>query len=225
LTICRLVVDDVREPRTVNRLVDRADVVFHLAGLGSVETSLRMPKFSHEINASATIRLLDRARRSDTRVVVGSTARIYDYSSGGPIDEAGANAPRSPVAIDALAVDRDARRFDELYDMPVNVLRYANVYGPRQEGSSIETVVSRFFDCARSGKDLLVHGDGTQVREVVHVGEAFNVGAKRARSVRALATMVRAVQDRPPSITHVSPRPEDEEVRRLDIQKARTHLG
>lgn len=121
------------------------------------------------------------------------------------------------------------------------MLRYFNAYGPRQVANAYSGVVSIFLDQARNGEPITVEGDGTQIRDFVHVsdivqanllaasadvaGEAYNVGTGRSVSVLELAEAVQQVAQTESEIVHTDPRPSDISRSRADISKIEAELG
>jgi UDP-glucose 4-epimerase len=232
---------DVRDAGTLASAMADVDVVFHHAAMVSVERSVRRPLDCQEVNTSATLSVLDHARMADARVVFPSSAAIYGDPDSVPVAETAAKRPRSPYAIAKLAADLHVRRFADLYDLPTVVLRYFNVYGPRQGSGPYSGVIGTFLDQVRSGGPLTVEGNGQQTRDFVHVddvveanvlaartdavGRAFNVGTGSAVTIRELAETVAGVADATPDIVHTDARPGDVDESRADVARARERLG
>lgn len=232
---------DVRDSDALARAVSGVDIVFHLAAMVDVGTSVDRPFVCHETNAGATVALLEQARRADTRVVFASSAAIYGHPRTLPISEREPKCPQSPYGIAKLAADFHVRRYNALYELPTVALRFFNVYGPPGVGGRANGVISSFLEQARDGGPIRVHGDGDQTRDFVHVadvvralhraavtdhtGEAFNVGTGDGTSIRDLAETVRQVVTRDVSIAHASARDGDVTHSRADTEKARTTLG
>jgi UDP-glucose 4-epimerase len=217
------------------------EFVFHHAAMVSVEESIQKPRACQAINASGTLGLLDHARMEDARVIVPSSAAIYGSPDEVPIPETAPKRPTSPYGITKLAADFHARRYADLYDLPTVVLRYFNVYGPRQGRGAYSGVINIFLEQAQSGDPITVEGDGTQTRDFVHVddvvqanlraaqtdhvGEAFNIGTGHALSIRELAETVREVTGADADVVHEDARTGDIEASRAAIEKARHRLG
>ncbi|MFC7134054.1 MULTISPECIES: NAD-dependent epimerase/dehydratase family protein [Salinibaculum] len=220
-----VVAGDVRDAGTVRAAMDGVDVVFHQAGLVSVDDSTERPAESESRNVAGTVRVLDAARRADARAVVASSAAVYGHPETVPVPEDAALSPTSPYGVDKVAVDHYTRLFADLYDLPTVALRYFNVYGPGQPDSGYSGVVSTFLDRARADEPLPIHGDGTQTRDFVHVddvvranlraaetshvGRAFNVGTGEETTVEGLARTVVDVVGADSELVHADGRPGD----------------
>ena len=232
---------DLREKDELTNAVAGTDLIFHEAALVSVARSIEKPLTSHEINAEATLRLLEAARDENARVVLASSAAIYGHPESVPITEAQSKEPTSPYGLDKLTLDHYARLYHDLYDLETVALRYFNVYGPRQVASDYSGVISIFIDQALSGEDITVHGDGEQTRDFVFiddvvqanlnaattdaVGEAYNVGTGESVTIRELAELIQDITDTDSDIVHTDARTGDIEHSKADISKARADLG
>lgn len=231
---------DMRDETVLEEAMAGVDIVFHQAALVSVIKSIEAPKRSHEINVSATVNVLDRARKEDARVVLASSAAIYGAPQSLLISEDHPKNPRSPYGMDKLTADRYARFYHKQYGLESVALRYFNAYGPRQVANAYSGVVSIFLDQARNGDPITVEGDGSQTRDFVHVydivqanlraatanggGEAFNVGTGDSVSVLELARTIQQVVNSESKIVHTEPRVSDIAQSRADISKIKTEL-
>lgn len=235
-----LVQGDVRDRDLLRETMREVDVVFHEAGLVSVDASIEDPLYSHATNASATVEVLEAARQEDVRVVFASSSAVYGTPETVPVPEDAPKEPESPYGIDKLAADHYVRAYEDLYGLPTVALRYFNVYGLRQ-GGEYSGVIDIFLDQALAGDPITVDGDGSQTRDFVHVddvvranllaattanvGRAYNVGTGRAVSVRELAETVQRVTETDSSIVHTDPRPGDVQHSCADVSRARRELG
>ncbi|WP_276272945.1 NAD-dependent epimerase/dehydratase family protein [Haloarcula litorea] len=232
---------DVREAATVAEAVEGVDLVFHEAAMVSVPQSVEQPVDCHELNGSATLTLLDSARRADARVVLASSAAVYGDPDSVPVDEDAPPDPQSPYGFEKRLNEQYARFYDETYGLPTVPLRYFNVYGPRGLGGEYAGVIAVFLRQCRAGEPLTVEGDGEQTRDFVHVddvvranrlaattdatGRPFNVGTGRSVSINRLAETVRDVTGADVPIEHVSAREGDVERSEADLSDARDLLG
>ena len=236
-----LVRGDVRDRGVLARAMADVDVVFHQAALLTVERSVTAPTESQAVNAAATLDLLEVARNVGARVVVASSAAVYGHPESVPVVESARKEPTSPYGVDKLTIDHYARLYADLYDLETVALRYFNVYGPGHSGGDYSGVIDVFAEQAREGKDVTVHGDGSQTRDFVHVsdvveanlraattdhvGEAFNVGTGRSVTIQELAELVIEATDSTSEIVNTDPRPGDIHRSRADVSKAHDRLG
>ena len=236
-----LIEGDLRDAATLERATTGVDLIFHEAALVSVQGSVEDPLGSHEINATATLEVLEAARREDARVVLASSAAIYGHPEEVPIAEADPKTPASPYGIDKLAIDHYARRYNELYGLETVALRYFNAYGPGQTAGDYSGVISIFCDQAIDDEPITVHGDGGQTRDFVfiddivqanlhaatteQVGTAYNVGTGTSVTVQELAETIVDVTNSSSEITHTEGRDGDIRHSRADISAIRSELG
>lgn len=236
-----LVEADVRNERALAEAVEGVDVIFHQAGVVSVEQSIEEPEQSNDVNVGATLSLLEEAREADARVVLASSCAIYGSPSSVPIPETASKTPMSPYGLQKLTLDHYARLYHDLYGVETVPLRYFNAYGPRQSGGDYSGVISIFRRQAERGEPITVEGSGEQTRDFVHVsdvvranllaattdhvGEAYNVGTGTSVSVNELAETMRRVTESSSDIVHTEPRPGDIQKSEADISLARAKLG
>lgn len=186
--------------------------VIHLAAQISVARSLERPLEDLRVNTAATLRVLSYARRhAVARVVFASSAAVYGDSPVHPTDEASPTHPLSPYGIHKLASEQHLACYERVHGLSSAILRFFNVYGPRQDPSSAYSgVISIFAERALAGEDLLIYGDGGQTRDFVYVGDVadalvracfspgaldgpMNVGTGRETSVKTLAETILAI--------------------------------
>ncbi len=239
-----LVVEDVRDGKSMATLLRDMDVVFHLACLG-VRHSIHSPLENHEVNASATLGLLNAARTNGVkRFVYVSSSEVYGTARMAPITEEHPTLPMTVYGASKLAGEAYTRAFWETYRYPTVVLRPFNAYGPRchHEGDSGE-VIPKFMLRCLAGKPMVIFGDGTQTRDFTFVGDTaggilaaalsdasigqtVNLGSGKEIQVRELANTIAQTLGRPNAeIIQVEPRPGD--VLRLlaDSSKAKRLLN
>lgn len=179
----------VADAEAVARSVDDREVVFHLGALGAVARSVADPRASNDANVNGTLNVLTLARDAGVRrVVFASSSSVYGGAEIVPTPESAPLRPRSPYAITKLTGDWYTRVFAELYDLETVVLRYFNVFGPRQRPDSTYAAVIPLFAAAMlAGESPIVHGDGTQSRDFTYVTDvvAANLAAAVAPADRA----------------------------------------
>lgn len=232
---------DITQPEVLGELTNGVDLVFHQAAVVSVQRSIDHPIECHGVNTDATLTLLELARERNFRVVLASSAAIYGKPDSVPIHETDSKTPTSPYGADKLTIDHYTRLYHELYGVETVVLRYFNIFGPRQRAGDYGSVVSIFREQALADDPITIQGDGTQTRDFVHiddvvranllaattghVGNAYNIGRGEQTSIRTLAELIRKHADSNSDITHTDPRTGDIRASAADITAAERELG
>jgi UDP-glucuronate 4-epimerase len=156
---------------TVDDLLVGADAVIHLAGQPGVRLSWADGfQVYVDRNITASQRLLEAARRTRvSRLVLASSSSVYGNAPTYPTSEDSPTRPFSPYGVTKLAMEHLARAYGENWGLPVVLLRYFTVYGPRQRP---DMGLHRFIAAAARGKPVTVYGDGEQVRDFTYVSDA-----------------------------------------------------
>jgi UDP-glucose 4-epimerase len=195
---------DVRTP--LNEHFEGTEACLHLAAQVDVRTAVERPDFDADVNVLGTIRVLEAARAHGTRVVLASTGgAIYGEHEGKATEET-ARRPISPYGVSKLAAEEYVASYNRLYGTRHVSLRYANVYGPRQDPKGEAGVVSIFLGALKRGEAPRIFGDGKQTRDYVFAGDVaratlaaagregiFNVGTGIETSVLELYDLCRRV--------------------------------
>lgn len=165
---------DIRDRELLNVMSDyRPDVVSHHAAQMSVRVSLVEPRLDADVNVAGTINLLECARQTGvSKVVYASTGgALYGEPVYLPCDEDHGVHPLSHYGISKHTVEHYLELYGGLYGLDFTVLRYPNVYGPRQDPDSEAGVVAIFSGKMLRGEPVTIFGDGTQERDFVHVSD------------------------------------------------------
>lgn len=182
---------DVRDADLCARVAAGAESVFHLAAIASVASSVADPITSHEVTLGGTLNVLMAARDGGARrVVFSSSASIYGDADQTPTPENAPLRPQSPYASAKAASELYCRNFFDLYGLETVVLRYFNVFGPRQSPhSGYAAAIPKFVHAAVTGGNPIVYGDGLQTRDFVYVGNVAeaNLRASDAEGVAGQA--------------------------------------
>jgi UDP-glucose 4-epimerase len=203
---------DIRDGERLAALVEAAapDVIFHLAAQIDVRRAVADPGFDAQVNVGGTINVLEAARRAGVGRVVNSSTGGAIYGDAGtiPTPEDHAAAPMAPYGQSKLAAEGYLGLYARLYGLSTASLRYANVYGPRQDPHGEGGVVAIFCGKLAEGGTPVAFGDGRQTRDFVYVGDvvsanlaaaesgwagACNVGTGTETSVLELAAALRAL--------------------------------
>ena len=168
----RLVRQDIRDPALAELFTEvEPEVCFHLAAQASVTVSVDRPADDADVNVGGTIRVLEAARRSATQVVFSSTGGAIYGDCDGPMPESAPRLPMSPYGTSKLGAEEYLALYNRLHGDGHVSLRYANVYGPRQDPHGEAGVVAIFFGLLAEGKPCRIFGDGLQTRDYVFVGD------------------------------------------------------
>ena len=177
----RLVVTDIRDPNLSTLFAEcRFEVVTHLAAQLDVRKSMQDPFFDASVNILGTLRLLECGRAYGVRKFIFSSSggTIYGECGEKPATEEDLSRPESPYGFSKAAAERYIRFYGDIYRLAYTILRYANVYGPRQDPHGEAGVVAIFMGKLLAKEPVTIYGDGKQERDYVYVEDV--VQANRA---------------------------------------------
>ena len=246
LASVEVVFGDVRDANSALEMTGGAEVVYHLAAIGSVPYSYRAPRTFVENNAVGTLNMLEAARSCRTpRIVVTSTSETYGTARTVPIAESHPLQAQSPYAASKIAGDKLAESYHLSFGLPVVTLRPFNTYGPRQ---STRAVIPQIVTQLGSGARTIKLGALAPTRDFSYVtdtaaafitvgtapasavlGEVFNCGPGEDVSIGDLAAEIASLMGVAAEITEDAQRlrPKESEVMRLvcDASKLRERTG
>lgn len=162
---------DIRSYHIVQEAMEGVDYVLHQAALPSVPRSVRDPITSNDVNVVGTLNVLTAARDAKVkRLVYAGSSSVYGRTPGLPKRESMPPSPISPYAVSKLTGEHYCQSFTELYGFETVILRYFNVFGPRQNPKSeYAAVVPKFIHMVLHGEHPTINGDGTQTRDFTYV--------------------------------------------------------
>lgn len=169
-----LFVLDVRSEAAAQLLMDReVEILVHHAAQMDVRRSVADPVFDADVNLLGLLNLLETARRGRLRkIIFASTGgAIYGEQDTHPADEEHVARPLSPYGVAKLASERYLYFYHSEYGLDATCLRYANVYGPRQNPHGEAGVVAIFSRRLLDGEEAVINGDGLQTRDYVYVDD------------------------------------------------------
>lgn len=234
----------VTDAGAVESAVRGCECVFHLAAIASVQRSLEDPRQTHAVCATGTLQVLEAARRFGVRrVVYAGSSSCYGDQSAGARREEDPLRPLSPYAAAKLAGEMYCRAYSRAFGLETVILRFFNIYGPRQDAQSpYSGVIALFAAAMRRGQPPTVHGDGLQSRDFVYVsdavqalllaaecrsaaGQVYNVGTGQATTVLDLVRHFNELLGTQIVPVHGPARPGDVRHSLADISRIQRELG
>jgi UDP-glucose 4-epimerase len=235
---------DIRDAAEVGRIIgdERPEVIVHFAAQMDVRRSVADPAFDAQVNLVGFLNLMEAARQHGLRRVVFSSTggAIYGEQDTFPADESHPCRPVSPYGVAKFSTESYLFFYKAQYGIDYAAMRYANVYGPRQDPHGEAGVVAIFCGRLLEDKPVTIFGDGKQTRDYVYVGDVvranvaavtasatgpINVGTGIETDVNQLyrALAAAAGSDRPP--TYAPARPGEQSRSVIAATRARRELG
>lgn len=228
---------DIRDKRAKEVILEeKPDIVFHLAAQADVGKSISEPNYDASVNINGTINILEACHEADVKkIIFASTSAVYGDFKTDALSERDPTVPISYYGVSKLSAESYFRLFYQLYKLPFTILRYGNVYGPRQLSKGEGGVVAVFLDRIKKGELLTIHGDGGQTRDFIYVKdivqanlaamdrghqETFNVSTGRTTSVSQLVSYFEKIHGSPIDTVQVDGKKGDIKHSCLNNQKA-----
>jgi len=218
---------DITSPGLLEEVFEKEspEIVFHLAAQASVPDSVAKPAFDVKVNIIGTINILELCEKYDVKKIIFSSTggAIYGDDVARPTDETAKADPVTPYGIDKLFGESFVKYFAKRSELQYIILRYANVYGPRQNPHGEAGVVAIFATRMLAGEPITVHGNGDQTRDYVYVSDIvtanlaamkspvcgiYNIGRGVEISVNELAQEIAELSKTKSPIDHGPARPE-----------------
>jgi nucleoside-diphosphate-sugar epimerase len=233
---CEFLEGDIRDIATCQRAAKDMDGVLHCAAMSRSGPSQKAIEICTSSNIVGTQNMLLTARDAGVKLFIYSGSSTYYGNRAPPHRESDPPDILNIYGLTKRVGEQYTLMFDQGFNLPSVVLRYFNVYGPRQpETGAYALVLGIFLKRKADGKPLEIHGDGHQRRDFIHVrdvvaaniavlessirGEVFNVGSGASLSVKELADMIS------PDQIHTEARKNDSEATQADISKIQAALG
>ncbi|MGE7878693.1 NAD-dependent epimerase/dehydratase family protein [Peribacillus muralis] len=219
----------------------KPDVVFHLAAQADVARSILDPQYDADVNINGTINMLKACQEASVKkLIFSSTSGVYGNLQKDLISENDQTGPISYYGLSKLSAEAYIRLFHQLYGLEYTILRYGNVYGPRQTAKGEGGVVAVFLEKLKKGLPLSIHGDGEQTRDFIYVKdivraniasvnhgnqETIQVSTAQKTSVNQLLSMLTLIHGTAVDTVHSVGRTGDIKHSCLDNEKARQLLN
>lgn len=235
------IMGDIQEINTLNVPGD-IDAIFHMAAHIDVRKSVQDPLMDAQHNVLGTIAVLEWAKRHGVKKLIFSSTggAIYGEAEICPTPETNTILPEAPYGVAKLSAEHYIGLYSRLHEMETVCLRYANVYGPGQNGSRESGVIAIFCDRIHKDQPLQVNGDGTITRDFVYVGDVvnaniaalqpgltgtYNIATGKETSLNQLIEKLKQVSGKAVEVEYADPKRGDIQRSCLLIDKAKEHLN
>ena len=235
---------DIRDVTLCQKAMKDIEVVFHHAALPSVQRSVEDPLTSDAVNAGGTLNILLAARDAGVkRLIYASSSSVYGDTPTLPKKEEMLPDPLSPYALQKYIGERYGRLFFQLYGLETVSLRYFNIFGPKQDPTSVySAVIPKFIDALIEGRPPIIFGDGEQSRDFTYIenvvqanllamstehlnGEAINIACGKRTSLNELLNILREILGSKVTPIYQEPRRGDVKHSLADIRKGKQFLN
>jgi len=235
---------DIRDLTICQRAMKDIEYVFHQAALPSVQRSVEDPLTSNSVNVEGTLNILLAARNAGVkRLIYASSSSVYGDTPTLPKNEEMPPNPLSPYALQKYIGEQYCRLFFQLYGLEAVSLRYFNIFGPKQDPTSIySAVIPRFIDALLEGRPPIIFGDGEQSRDFTYIdnvvqanllamsaahlnGEAINIACGKRTSLNQLLNFLKEIVGSKVSPIYEEPRKGDVRHSLANIQKGKEILN
>lgn len=172
---------DIRNEHLVDLMVKESDAVFHLAeyipntssyGSGHViKYSVENPLIDFDVSCLGSLIVLDKCRKYDKPIVFSSSAAVYGENKDASVSEESPTIPSSPYGASKLCAETYMELYSRLYNLPVTILRFCNLYGPRQRKYLVYDILLKLM---KNPKKLEILGTGLEERDFIYVDDAVS---------------------------------------------------
>lgn len=221
---------------------EKPQVVFHLAAQIDVRKSVADPVWDAKQNILGLINLLENCKNFGVKKIIFSSTggAIYGDTDKIPTTEDQLERPISPYGIAKLAIEKYLYYYQQIFGLNYIALRYANVYGPRQNAKGEAGVVAIFCDKLLAGQQPVINGDGKQTRDYTYVSDVvranllaldsveigiYNIGTKVETNVNQLAELIKSNINTDLDFSHGPAKVGEQQRSCLDHTKATKDLG
>jgi UDP-glucose 4-epimerase len=178
---------DLQDESAVKSAVREIEQIYHLAAFVSVPKSMEDPHTCFSVNVAGTVNLYEAARRAGVKkIILSSSTAVYGDPKTFPTNEEASLHPLSPYALSKQVNELYSQLYTTVFHLPVVILRYFNVYGPRQRpDSDYAAAISIFTHNLVKGKPITIYGDGRQSRDFIFVEDVVQANLLAASSPEA----------------------------------------
>lgn len=241
----KLIKLDIKDSKQVNKIIKKVkpQAIFHLAAQVNVRQSLENPLVDAKENIIGSINLFQSAGKNNVKQIIYSSSggAVYGDPIKNPCQENDIIAPLCPYGVSKFAGEKYLQMYADLFDFNYIILRYANVYGPRQDPKGEAGVVSIFINQLLNDKQPYINGDGRQTRDFVYVkdvaranlkalldkkrNQIYNIGTGKPTSINNLYRQIKQNIESKIEAEQGEPIPGEVKDTYLDIAKAKKDLN
>jgi UDP-N-acetylglucosamine/UDP-N-acetyl-alpha-D-glucosaminouronate 4-epimerase len=183
---------DLNDDEKLKKAIRDVEIIFHEAALPSVPRSVENPQETHRACVNATFNLLVKAKENGVkRLIYAASSSAYGNQATLPKVETMSPEPLSPYAAAKLMGEYYCKVFSNVYDLETFSLRYFNVFGPRQNPSSMYSgVISRFVDALMRDESPVIYGDGETSRDFTYIANVVDANIKAANTTKGIGEVL-----------------------------------
>jgi len=222
--------------------VSKPEVVLHYAAQIDVRKSVENPAYDLDINGMGMVNVLEQCRKNNVKKVIyaSSGGCVYGNTNKFPTPETEERRPESPYGITKMLGEQYLDFYNKVHGLNYTILRYGNIYGPRQDSKGEAGVIDIFANQMLDDKPIIIYGDGEQIRDYTFVGDVvnanvaaltkgdnqvFNIASERPISVKNLYHIINNAMGQKSDAVYMPARKGELMRSELDCTKAHDILG
>ena len=173
---CTFINASITDPKALQTGLKDCQTIFHLAARGSVPRSIKNPVATHDVNATGTLNVLEVARSSGAHVIFSSSSSVYGRNMQLPKDESMWLGPMTPYAASKLAAEGYVQAYASAYKVPTTLLRFFNVFGPRQDiHRKSPPLMNYIVRQVKQKEPITLYSSGNHPRDYIHVDDVVKL--------------------------------------------------
>lgn len=238
----KLIIGDIGNRKLMEKLLEKKDVVFHLAALGIISISLKKPEEAFKNNLTNGVILLEAMRKKGVKkIVYSSSSSVYGEPKRNPVREDDPKEPINPYGASKYTFEAALSSYAHSFGIDSVALRYFNVYGPGDEQKPVTRAVPSWIQWALTGDTIWIYWGGQQIKDYIYVDDvaraniiaaksklkgfhAYNVGGGLGQKMLDIALAIKKIIGKDLKIVDRGKRPGDPHVLIADISKIKKEL-
>ena len=236
-----LIEADIRDKDSLKRIFEKYKFykIIHLAAQAGVRSSLKRPNLYIDVNINGTLNLLELSREYKIKsFIFGSSSSVYGATKEIPFSEEGKLKPISPYGVSKRAGELLCSTYNHLYNLPVTVLRFFTVYGPKQRP---DMAIHKFTKLINEGKEIYLYGNGETSRDYTYISDIvegiifalnkdfnygiFNLGDSNPITLYNMISLIEKNLNKSAKIKYLPEQPGDPSITFADISKSKRMLN